>query len=942
MKRHGFPLAALTLAVSVALAQSELTPLDDELRQHIETRGLTGDPTTERELPHIQDPLAQLGKLLFFSKALSGDVDVACASCHHPLLAGGDGLSLSVGVGAENPDLLGPGRKHDTTGRGAIDPDADGDPNVPRNAPSTFNVAMYDEFLFHDGRVESLAKLPGRNGAGGGIIDPDSLMRTADPDAGDNLVEAQARFPTISEDEMLGFRFGERRPGAEVYAHLQARLGNYDIGEGQLPKSDWLALFRHAFNAPKASAQELITFATIIKAMGEYQRSQVFINTPWKRYAQGDNATLDKAQKRGALLFYRAPGEGGAGCVVCHQGDFFTDEDFHVLAMPQIGRGKSNGPWRDHDNGRFKISRRGDEKYAFRTPTLLNVALTGPYGHSGAYGTLDGVVRHHLDPVAAVKNFDYSLQSLAQFTGSDLRYAHAKENTEAALEKLLEIKARGGSLLRSIELSETDITDLVAFLEALTDPCIQMASCLAPWLPAKDDPDPDDLRLDAVFAEEPIAQPPVFTDVTLAAGLDYTHANDLPENPENAEQYYDMQFKVMSGGVAEGDYDGDGWTDLYVVRAAAGSNLLFRNLGDGTFAEVGQAAGVDYSGNYNAPVFADYDGDGDLDLFVGGVSGTRPILARNDGKGRFEDVTEDAGLIIDRNTFSSSFGDYDRDGDLDLFTAHWDLQVMAPASQHLWRNNGNGTFTDITLEAGLGSLVDRPGMPQQRSDIVVFRADFADINGDDWPDLLVAGDFNTSRVYINTKDGSFEDRTDKTALSDENAMGTAVADYDRDGDLDWFVTSISHGDDVPYNPTRYRFGYTGNRLYRNDGIGNFTDVSESAGVRNGQWGWGACFADFNNDGHLDIFHVNGMGDVSSDWWREEFHWFLEDRSRLFMSNGDGTFTEKAEEFGVNDPGQGREIVCFDYDRDGDIDIFVANNGQAPKLYRNNSEQLTSE
>lgn len=294
MKRYGIPVVALTLAVGVALAQSGPTPLDDELRQHIEMRGLTGDPTTERELPQIQDPLAQLGKLLFFSKALSGDVDVACASCHHPLLAGGDGLSLSVGVGAENPDLLGPGRKHDTTGRGAIDPDADGGPNVPRNAPSTFNVAMYDKFLFHDGRVESLAKLPGRNGAGGGIIDPDSLLRTADPDAGDNLVEAQARFPTISEDEMLGFRFGERRTGEKLYTHLQARLGNYGIGEGQLPKSEWLALFRDAFVAPHASAHELITFTNIIKAMGEYQRSQVFINTPWKRYAQGDNAALIK------------------------------------------------------------------------------------------------------------------------------------------------------------------------------------------------------------------------------------------------------------------------------------------------------------------------------------------------------------------------------------------------------------------------------------------------------------------------------------------------------------------------------------------------------------------------------------------------------------------------------------------------------------------------
>ena len=447
----GVLVVAVTLICAASAAAETNDPIDEELRQLIGAHELTGDPSAGRELPIMDDPLAQLGKLLFFSKALSGDLDVACASCHHPLMAGGDGLSLSVGVGAENPDLVGPGRRHDWQGRGAVDPDADGGPNVPRNAPTTFNVAMYDRFLFHDGRVESIAKLPGENGAGGGIINPDSLLRTADPDAGDNLVEAQARFPTIAEDEMLGFRFGKRRPGAELYAHLQARLGNYGIGEGELPKSAWLDHFRRAFDMPAASARELITFANIIKAMGEYQRSQVFINTPWKRYVQGGRSALTAAQKRGALLFYRPLDDGGAGCVDCHSGDFFTDEAFHVLAMPQLGRGKSNGPYLDHDNGRFKVSRRSDDKFAFRTPTLLNVAATAPYSHSGAYETLEGVIRHHLDPVAAVAEFDYSLQGLRQFAGSELRYAHARENTEAALETLLEERKTGRSQLPPIQ-----------------------------------------------------------------------------------------------------------------------------------------------------------------------------------------------------------------------------------------------------------------------------------------------------------------------------------------------------------------------------------------------------------------------------------------------------------------------------------------------------------
>ena len=331
-----------------------------------------------------------------------------------------------------------------------------------------------------------------------------------------------------------------------------------------------------------------------------------------------------------------------------------------------------------------------------------------------------------------------------------------------------------------------------------------------------------------------------------------------------------------------------------------------------------------------APRFGDWDGDSWPDLFIGGVKSTAPRLFRNLGGDSFVEVTVASGIIGGRNTFSCSMGDYDRDGDLDLFLARWgwhDDPCVDACAGHLWQNDGDGHFTDVDSETGILDL-GHPADPDLQD--YSFAGNFADINSDGWPDLLVASDFGLfselgrSRVFLSQGDGTFEDVTDPQVITDENGMGAAVGDFDNDGDLDWFVTSIY---DAPPVDVDLRFR-TGNRLYRNTGDMDrpFEDVSEGAGVRLGYWGWGACFADFDNDGHLDIFHVNGW--KHSPW--------LEDPSRLFLSNRDGTFRERAAEAGIVDTGQGRGVVCFDYDRDGDIDIFAANNFGPPNLYRNDT------
>jgi len=412
-----------------------------------------------------------------------------------------------------------------------------------------------------------------------------------------------------------------------------------------------------------------------------------------------------------------------------------------------------------------------------------------------------------------------------------------------------------------------------------------------------------------------LAQNWQFTDVTTSAGFTYEHGISTP-----AFTQVDVERFIVSTGVASGDYDNDGWIDLYVVRGDAGPNLLFRNKGDGTFEETGAAAGLDLTGVISAgPLFADFDGDGDLDLFIGAIGGLGvmpPSLFRNLGDGTFEDITPADGIGLLNNSFSASAGDYDRDGDLDLYIAHW-IEGGNSGVGSLFENDGNANFTDVSFTTGLFGLVD--------SD---FAANFSDINNDDWPDILLAADFGNSRVFINNQNGTFTNTTNPAVITDENGMGAAVGDYDNDGDLDWFVSSIWD----PNGISEGNWGVSGNRLYRNLGDGTFEDATDLAGVREGYWGWASSFMDFNNDGHLDIFQVNGFTLPQGGLVLPTEYYT--DPSRMFVSNGDGTFTEQSTALGVDDGGQGRGIVCFDYDRDGDIDIFVANNNEAPIMYRN--------
>jgi enediyne biosynthesis protein E4 len=404
-----------------------------------------------------------------------------------------------------------------------------------------------------------------------------------------------------------------------------------------------------------------------------------------------------------------------------------------------------------------------------------------------------------------------------------------------------------------------------------------------------------------------------FTDVTAAAGVGVTH------------RWYDAealeQVGLVATGVAAGDFDGDGFVDLYVVGGDAGSNHLFQNRGDGTFADVSDTAGVALPASRSSgPVFADVDGDGRLDLLVPGVAGTPATLFRNQGDGTFADVTTGSGLeSVVGDTISAAFGDFDRDGDLDLFLTHWGTPAGASSSQHLWRNDGGFHFTDVSVAAGVTAAWSGP------LDLT-FTPNFVDANEDGWPDLLVASDFGTTRVLLNRGDGTFRNATDPAVITDENGMGAAIGDWDGDGHVDWFVSSIWD----PNGVAEGNWGTTGNRFYRGHGDGTFEDATDAVGVRQGFWGWGSTFADFDNDGWLDLFHVNGWSD------RRAVE-FQSDPARLFVGGTTGIAAERSAALGLDDRGDGRGVVAFDYDRDGDLDLFVANNQQPSRLWRNDSD-----
>jgi enediyne biosynthesis protein E4 len=420
----------------------------------------------------------------------------------------------------------------------------------------------------------------------------------------------------------------------------------------------------------------------------------------------------------------------------------------------------------------------------------------------------------------------------------------------------------------------------------------------------------------------PISARGKFTEVSRAAGIDFIHGFHKERGA----------VQKVTGGVACADYDRDGFQDIYVISGDNAGNVLYRNKGDGTFEDVSDAAKVALRGGaWCGATFADMNSDGHLDLFLAGVVDTPPCILINQRDGTFKDATPDSGIDdIATDSFSVAFGDYDRDGDLDLFLTQWKVVRGArEKTQHLWQNNGRAIFTDVSAATGISAAF---GGGRNSFTDFSFTSNFVDTNSDGFLDLLITGDMGSNLSLRNVDLGGgrrgFNNIT-TSVLTSEHAAGAAIGDYDNDGDLDWFASGIFFAAGSVAGPL------SGNRLYRNAGDGTFEDTTDIAGVRDGGWGWAASFADLDNDSNLDIVQVNGFGTSTKSVFNE----FFRDPARLFLSNGDGTFTDQAPKLGFDEFGLGRGVVCFDFDRDGDLDIFVANSLGRPRLWRNDLKRL---
>ena len=483
MKTH-LSLIALLIATNGVVHATRSTgtrPADASEALPAVAAGALPEPVTDHDFREEGAPSpekVELGRLLFFDKILSGNRNISCATCHHPQFSTSDGVALALGEGARG---LGPERR---AGSGEADAVYE---RVPRNAPALFNLGAKEyTTMFHDGRVE----VDSEGYYEGGFITPAKFKL---PEGLENVLAAQAMFPVTSPTEMAGQKGENPVADAKALNNVAGAGGVWEQLAARLAANpEYVTLFAQAFPEDIRNGED-IRFVHAANAIAAFEASAFRADdSPFDRYLRGEDALSPEAE-RGMKLFY-----GKGNCSSCHAGKFQTDHDFHAIAMPQVGPGKSDGwnadYWRKtgqrafpEDHGRGRVTKRPEDNYKFRTPSLRNVALTGPWGHDGAYATLEEVVRHHLDPIRAAETYRAStgllppLEGVLELVGSgDKLKRHWLQGKE--LENFLlrdgwvqnhdglRRQIAEANELAPIRMTDAEVQALVAFLESLTDP----------------------------------------------------------------------------------------------------------------------------------------------------------------------------------------------------------------------------------------------------------------------------------------------------------------------------------------------------------------------------------------------------------------------------------------------------------------------------------------
>ncbi len=401
-----------------------------------------------------------LGQFLFFDKELSGNRNISCASCHHPLTNTSDALSLGIGEGGVG---LGAVR---TTGSGA---DAVVE-RVPRNSPALFNLGRRNlPHVFHDGRVERDDNSPSGFASPAGEDLPLGL---------NNILAVQALFPVTSTTEMAGQGQENSIAVAAEAGDLASPLGVWELLAQRLRNIPaYEDLFRAAFPDEVQSSAD-INMVQAANAIAAFEANRFSANnSPFDRHQAGEANAMTASALRGMEAFQ------DRGCAGCHSGRLQTDDRFHAIAMPQIGPGKgdnSEGFNDGHEDfGRERVTSNPDDRFRFRTPTLRNVELTAPYGHAGAYGSLEAMVRHYINPIRALQNYDAS-QTVLPFredlNAQDLVVMNNPQRVAAIANA-----ARNEGRLRPRNMSDQEVSDIVEFLRALTDPASLELSAEIPF-----------------------------------------------------------------------------------------------------------------------------------------------------------------------------------------------------------------------------------------------------------------------------------------------------------------------------------------------------------------------------------------------------------------------------------------------------------------------------